>query len=81
MITKTDNGGFIIEGEESMYIYKLLLVHRYLKLEMNSGIRASRAVSALEGARNISGINFKTRKQALEWVEEAHNSIIQQAAN
>ena len=81
MITKTDNGGFIIEGKHSMYIYKLLLVHRYLKLEMETGIRASRAVSALDGARQISGINFKTRKQAMEWVEQAHNAIIEEASN
>ena len=80
MITKTESG-FIIEGEDGMFLYKLAMVHTYLKMEMRSGMRMSRKVTALEGARNISGINFKTRKQALEWVEATHNAIIQQAAN
>lgn len=80
MITKTESG-FIIEGEDGMFLYKLAMVHTYLKMEMKSGMRMSRRVSALDGARNISGIDFKTRKQALEWVEATHNAIIEEASN
>jgi len=56
------------EGKQAFDAYNLIWLKNYLPFEMRTGMVMSHKQSALDVARAVSGINFRTRKQALAWL-------------
>lgn len=70
-IESSDSGLQAVSGEIAMTLYKLTVAKRMLEMEINTGMRMSRGMTALQGARNVLGIEFKNRKQALVAITQA----------
>jgi hypothetical protein len=60
-------------GKTAVDVFALIQCKAFLKLEMNTSMRMSRHLTALQGAENLSGLKFgrgvKGRQKALDWVE------------
>lgn len=60
-------------GKTAVDVFALIQCKAFLKLEMNTGMKMSRHLTALQGAENLSGLKFgrgnSGRAKALAWVE------------
>jgi hypothetical protein len=70
----TEDGEFSgASGKTAISVYALITAVSFLKLEMKTGMRMSRHMTALQGAENISGMKFgrgnSGRAKALAWCE------------
>ena len=52
-----------------MEAYNLAWLKTYLPFEIRTGMVMSHRQTALDVARAVSGINFRTRKQAMAWLD------------
>ena len=61
-------------GETAIDVYRLITLRSMLNLEMRSGMRMSRHITALAAAENMAGKKFgrgvSGRTKALAWVEQ-----------
>jgi hypothetical protein len=69
VIETTKSGAIVITAGRAMDIYNLLWLKKYLPFETRTGMTAGRHGSALDVARAMAGINFRTRKQAQAWLD------------
>lgn len=74
---ETWQGGYGVSGGMAMFIYKLNWLRVYLPFEMRTGMVMSHKQSALDVARSLFAVNFRTRKQALAYLNEylAENNL------
>lgn len=68
-IEVSEHGNISIQGRQAMQAYNLAWLKTYLPFEMRTGMVMSHRQTALDVARAVSGINFRTRKQAMAWLE------------
>lgn len=61
-------------GETAIDVYRLITLRSMLNLEMKTGMKMSRHITALAGAENMAGQKFgrgvSGRTKALAWVEQ-----------
>ena len=72
-IEVSEHGSITIQGKQAMQAYNLIWLKTYLPFEMRTGMVMSHRQTALDVARAVSGINFRTRKQAMAWLDSLEN--------
>lgn len=68
-----DNGSMSFTGEDGVSVFRLVMLHSALRLQANTGMKASR-ISAVTCARNL-GYKGRTAKALLADIESKHPEL------
>lgn len=67
-MTVLPEGSIVIDGRDSVHLYRLLMLRSALRLEIDTGLKMTRG-SVLKATNAALGTNHRTKQKALDHLE------------